>query len=259
MANHSRNGRRRPQRVIEGSTGHEVVAGRHLFDVSAIPLVQQLSHLPIIADPDHVQDLLGRTPTPSPAPDEPEPTGRPTAGTGSRPRPGPRWRELAYEPVRAGIDSISVNPDAVDVVLHRTPQGCLVKLRSSLGDQLGTPGIDGEVDTHFFERFRGVANVEVDPVASPEQILEAQRAVDSVRVDETVRNYLLAIIASTRSSRELRLGASPRASIMLLLAPEPHRRRIVDAHGGRIHRRGDVPDEHRALVDASRDDPLAVG
>jgi type IV secretion system protein VirB10 len=38
-----------------------------------------------------------------------------------------------------------------------TPQGCLVKLRAPIGDQLGTPGIDGEVDTHFWERFRGVA------------------------------------------------------------------------------------------------------
>jgi MoxR-like ATPase len=52
-------------------------------------------------------------------------------------------------------------------------------------------------------------------VASPEDIKRAQAVVDTVQVDETVRDYLLRIITATRRTRDLRLGASPRASLAL--------------------------------------------
>jgi type IV secretion system protein VirB10 len=58
-----------------------------------------------------------------------------------------------------------------------TPQGCLVKLRASLGDQLGTPGIEGEVDTHFFERFRGVAMIALLDAAGQAAAIAASNAI----------------------------------------------------------------------------------
>jgi type IV secretion system protein VirB10 len=58
-----------------------------------------------------------------------------------------------------------------------TPQGCLVKLRASLGDQLGTPGVDGEVDTHFFERFRGVAMIALLDAVGQAAAIAASNAV----------------------------------------------------------------------------------
>lgn len=58
-----------------------------------------------------------------------------------------------------------------------TPQGCLVKLRAPVGDQLGTPGIDGEVDTHFFERFRGVALLALLDAAGQAAALAASSAI----------------------------------------------------------------------------------
>jgi MoxR-like ATPase len=74
----------------------------------------------------------------------------------------------------------------------------------------------GEEEAAMLDRFRGAAqNSNVSPVATPSQILAAQEAIDDVRVDDTVRDYLLRIIAATRSTRELRLGASPRASLAL--------------------------------------------
>ena len=39
--------------------------------------------------------------------------------------------------------------------------------------------------------------------------------VDNVTVNDTVRDYLLEIISRTRESNNLRLGASPRASLAL--------------------------------------------
>ena len=58
-----------------------------------------------------------------------------------------------------------------------TPQGCLVKLRASVGDQLGTPGIDGEVDTHFWERFRGIAMIALLDAAGQAAALAAANAI----------------------------------------------------------------------------------
>ena len=58
-----------------------------------------------------------------------------------------------------------------------TPQGCLVKLRAPIGDQMGTAGIDGEVDTHFWERFRGFAMIALLDAAGQAAALGATRAI----------------------------------------------------------------------------------
>ncbi len=34
-----------------------------------------------------------------------------------------------------------------------TPQGCIVRIRAPVADALGQAGLDGQIDTHFFERF----------------------------------------------------------------------------------------------------------
>jgi MoxR-like ATPase len=58
------------------------------------------------------------------------------------------------------------------------------------------------------------------PVAGPEDIAAAQAAARSVQVDDSIRTYLLGIIAATRQHRGLRLGASPRASLALQQAAQ---------------------------------------
>jgi type IV secretion system protein VirB10 len=40
-----------------------------------------------------------------------------------------------------------------------TPQSCIVKLRAPIGDQIGAAGIDMDIDTHFFERFKSYAAI----------------------------------------------------------------------------------------------------
>jgi type IV secretion system protein VirB10 len=58
-----------------------------------------------------------------------------------------------------------------------TPTGCLVKLRAPVGDQLGTPGVEGDVDTHFFERFRGVAVLALLDAAGQAAAIAASNAI----------------------------------------------------------------------------------
>ena len=79
---------------------------------------------------------------------------------------------------------------------------------------LGYPSLEEE--SAMLERFQSTEPLDaISEVAGPDEILEAQRAVEHVRMETNVREYLLAIVAATRAHAQLRLGASPRASLSL--------------------------------------------
>jgi len=52
----------------------------------------------------------------------------------------------------------------------------------------------------------------VKPVLDPEELTALQAEVDTVDIDHALARYLQALIAATRSSSALALGASPRAA-----------------------------------------------
>lgn len=54
------------------------------------------------------------------------------------------------------------------------------------------------------------------PVATVEQILQARREVSSLKIDEKVVDYLLAIVQRSRRHPDLALGASPRSAVAWL-------------------------------------------
>lgn len=73
--------------------------------------------------------------------------------------------------------------------------------------------------------------VEVNKVASPEQIVKARKTVREVYMDEKIEKYILDIVFATRQPSKYRLenlenlidfGASPRASINLALAAKAY-------------------------------------
>lgn len=53
------------------------------------------------------------------------------------------------------------------------------------------------------------------PVATQEEILDLREKLTSIRVDETVKDYIVGLVGATRESRDLALGASPRATLAL--------------------------------------------
>ncbi|HKU67818.1 MAG TPA: MoxR family ATPase [Candidatus Baltobacteraceae bacterium] len=57
-------------------------------------------------------------------------------------------------------------------------------------------------------------------LAQPAEIVHAQEEVRAVHVSGGVQRYVYAIVAATRSHRNLALGASPRAGVSLLLASQ---------------------------------------
>ena len=58
----------------------------------------------------------------------------------------------------------------------------------------------------------------VDPVLSPDRLLGIRTACHQIDVDESIINYIVEIVRTSRSLSSLSLGASPRAGVMLLRA-----------------------------------------
>src|SRR5438093_9953780 len=58
----------------------------------------------------------------------------------------------------------------------------------------------------------------LQPVPTVEEVLELQDATERVRAEESVLDYLVALVGATRSSPLLSLGVSPRGALALLRA-----------------------------------------
>ena len=84
---------------------------------------------------------------------------------------------------------------------------------------LGYPDADAEVDVlHAQAEAHPLDGIE--PVVSKEQVIEMQRRVRRIRVEESVSRYLVEIVQSTREDHRLKLGVSPRGSLMLFRAAQ---------------------------------------
>ena len=67
---------------------------------------------------------------------------------------------------------------------------------------------------------RDLAGAGVERVATAQDVLEARHEVRRVYVAESLQAYVYRIVSATRTSRDLLLGASPRAALGLLLAAQ---------------------------------------
>ena len=85
--------------------------------------------------------------------------------------------------------------------------------------RIGYPGL---IDEKQMLRDREHAEPldEVQTVMTAEEILELQRAVGEVTVDDAIVDYLMRIVAATRNSEMLDLGVSPRGTLALFRAAQ---------------------------------------
>lgn len=86
--------------------------------------------------------------------------------------------------------------------------------RFMLRVHLGYPSIEEEMEVLALGSRAGQVE-QVEAVASPQTILAAARDVELVRVEESVRRYVVLLGQATRSHEALTLGASPRALLAL--------------------------------------------
>jgi MoxR-like ATPase len=85
--------------------------------------------------------------------------------------------------------------------------------------RIGYPGLIDEKQM-LRDREHGEPLDEVQTVMTAEEILELQRAVSEVTVDDAIVDYLMRIVAATRNSEMLDLGVSPRGTLSLFRAAQ---------------------------------------
>ena len=87
---------------------------------------------------------------------------------------------------------------------------------------VGYPSIEDElrIASRYRDGLEPLAHVQA--VLDPSAVLALRVAATSITVSEDVARYLIALVRGTRSHRDVRLGASPRASVALYRATQAH-------------------------------------
>lgn len=101
---------------------------------------------------------------------------------------------------------------------YRLPEAQLDRFLFKI--EVGYPSLEEEVQilTDFHGR-KGVNDLNlVQPVLRAEEIQEAQGIVRSLHIDPNLIRYIVQIVNQTRTSKDIYLGASPRASLNLMTA-----------------------------------------
>ncbi|OGO72183.1 MAG: AAA family ATPase [Chloroflexi bacterium RBG_19FT_COMBO_56_12] len=84
---------------------------------------------------------------------------------------------------------------------------------------IGYPSVADE--NAILERFRAADPLpELGAVTTAEEILQLQQARQQVRVESSVREYIVSVARATRQHPEIELGASPRATLSLYWASQ---------------------------------------
>ena len=81
---------------------------------------------------------------------------------------------------------------------------------------IGYPSRDDEWRVLELRLERAADEVDVSPVVDREELLRLQRAVEEVHVAESLGLYIVDVVAATRESPRVHVGASPRGALALL-------------------------------------------
>ena len=136
------------------------------------------------------------------------------------------------------LEVMEENQVTVDGKTHMVPHPFIVFATQNPIEYLGTyPLPEAQLDRFFMRISLGYPDAaeearmltlfkENNPmkglqsVADTEQLLEAQRKVTKVYVDEKINTYIVAIVRATRQSPDVALGGSPRSSLCLYRAAQ---------------------------------------
>jgi len=81
---------------------------------------------------------------------------------------------------------------------------------------VGYPSREHEIEMLARRLERGEDEVALTPVVDAPTLVEMQRALERVHVADSIEGYIVDLVAATRASRRLAVGASPRGSLALL-------------------------------------------
>jgi len=81
---------------------------------------------------------------------------------------------------------------------------------------IGYPSKEGEIDMLKRRILRKTDEIELRTLASPEIIIESQKAIENVYVSDEILNYIVNIVRATRKHNYVEVGVSPRGTLALL-------------------------------------------
>ena len=131
------------------------------------------------------------------------------------------------------LEAMQERQVTVDIATHKLPRPFLVLATQNPVELEGTfPLPEAQLDRFLLKVALGYPDAEeendillrferVDPldslakVVEPEEILAMQTAVREIRVETSVRNYIVNVCRATRDHEDIELGASPRATMAL--------------------------------------------
>lgn len=131
------------------------------------------------------------------------------------------------------LEAMQERQSTVDITTHQLPRPFLVLATQNPIELEGTfPLPEAQLDRFLMKIALGYPSQEdensillrferIDPldnlesVVDPEQILAMQNQVREIRVENSVRNYIVNVCRATRTHPDIELGASPRATMAL--------------------------------------------
>ena len=81
---------------------------------------------------------------------------------------------------------------------------------------IGYPAREHEIEMLERRLERGVDEIELEPVVDGPTLVKMQRALEEVHVSDAIEGYVVDLVAATRESHRLAVGASPRGSLALV-------------------------------------------
>lgn len=81
--------------------------------------------------------------------------------------------------------------------------------------QLGYPSHQEEVEIMRRRMSRAKEEILLEPAADVDAILDLQRTIEGIHVDDDILGYIAEIVQATRTQRQIEVGASPRGSLAI--------------------------------------------
>ncbi len=138
------------------------------------------------------------------------------------------------------LEAMSDNQVSVDNITHKLPDPFMVIATQNPVEYYGTyPLPESQLDRFMMkikmgypsglyekkmllERTNGLEKINIGPVLDASELIEIQKMVEKVKIDDSLVNYMVDIITATRESKHLGLGVSPRGGLIFQQAVRAH-------------------------------------
>lgn len=138
------------------------------------------------------------------------------------------------------LEAMNDQQVSVDNLTHKLPEPFMVIATQNPHEYYGTyPLPESQLDRFMMkikmgypsgsyekqmllERVNGFKGIQLDAVLDISELLEIQKMVQKVKIEDSLVDYMMSIITASRESKHLGLGASPRGGLIFQQAVRAH-------------------------------------